>query len=84
MRNTAPTREIWNRDDGNEHGAQRSEEQEDHHDHDEQRLAERCQDLVDGILDIRGRIVGNADMHPRRRLRLNAGDLCANAMNDVE
>ena len=58
-------------DDRDEHGAQRSEEEEDHDDHDEQRLGEGGEDLVDGVLDVRRRVVGDARLHPGRHLRLD-------------
>ena len=57
------------RDNGDEDRAQRSEEEEDHDDHDQQRLGEGGEDLVDGVFDVRRRVVGDARLHPSRHLR---------------
>ena len=84
IRNTAPTSEIGNGDHRDEHRAQRSEEEKDDDDHDEQRLAERGEDLVDRVLDVCGRVVGDARLHAGRHLRLDAGDFRADAPDDVE
>ncbi len=47
------------------------EEEEDDHDHDEQGLGEGLQHLVDGVLDVEGRVVGDAGLHPGRQLGLD-------------
>ena len=73
-----------NRDDRNEDGAHGTEEQEDHDDDDEQRFAQGRQHLVDRVVDVLRRVVGDPDLHTRRQLRLNAGNLLSNPGDDVE
>ncbi len=73
-----------NRDDGDEDGAERPQEQEDDDDDDEERLGERLEDLVDRVLDVLRRVVGDPDLHARRELRPDARDRLAHALDHVE
>jgi hypothetical protein len=54
------------RHDGDQHRADRAQEEEDDEDYDEQGLGQRLQDLVDGVLDVEGRVVRDAGLHPGR------------------
>jgi len=73
-----------NRDDRDEHGSERAEEQEDHDDDDQQRLGERAEHLVDRVLDVLGRVVGDGRFHAGRQLRLDLGQRPAHARDHVE
>ena len=70
--------------DGDDHGARRAQEEEDHHDDDEQRLGQGLQDLVDGVLDVQGRVVGDPDVHARGELRPDVGNGLADLADHVE
>ena len=67
-----------------EHGAHRAQEQEDHDDHDQQRLGQGLQHLVDRVLDVLGRVVGDPGLHPGRQLRLDLGHGRADLGEHVE
>src|SRR6185503_10215603 len=73
-----------NGDDRDDDGSERAEEQEDHEDDYQQRLRERRQHFVDRVLDVLGRVVGNARFHSYGQLRLNAREGVAHFSNDVE
>ena len=61
------------RDDRDDHSTHRAEEQEDHEDDDQQRLTQRLEHLVDGVLDVLGRVVRNPRLDPGGQLRLDPG-----------
>ena len=63
IRNAAPISEIGMATTGMMHRAETAQEQEDDADDDEEGLPDRVDDLVDGVLDVFGRIVGHADLH---------------------
>ena len=65
-------------------GAERAEEQEDDQDDDQQRLGQRPQHLVDGVLDVGGRVVGHADLHAGRQLGLDGRHLGPHALDHFE
>ncbi len=60
------------------------EEQEDHRDDDDQRLAERREHLVDGVLDVSRRVVGNPRLHPGRHVGLDERNLFADLPDHLE
>ena len=62
-----------NRHDRNDQRADRAEEQKDHDDDDEQSFSKGREHLVDRVLDVFGRVVGDPDGHSGGQLRLNAG-----------
>ena len=73
-----------NRNDGDDHGAHRAKEKEDDHDNDEERFSQSPENLVNGVLDVFGRIVRNADLHPRRYLSLDLRHRLANLTDHVQ
>ena len=73
-----------NRDDRNDHGPDRAQEQEDHDDDDQERLAERREHFVDGVLDVFGRVVRNAGLHAGGQLRFDFAERRACPLDHVE
>ena len=49
---------------GTKHGAERTEEEKDHHHHDEKSVEQGLHDLVDGVIDVGGGVVGDLAFHP--------------------
>ena len=70
-----------NRDHRNQHGPERPEEQENHNDNDQQRFRKSAQHLSDRILDVRRRIVRNANLHADRQLRTDSRNGIANILD---
>ena len=68
----------------NEDGPERPQEQKDDDDDDQQGLAQGVQHLVDRVLNIGRRIVGDANLHPGGQLRLNPRDGFPNLFDDFQ
>src|ERR1041384_4741648 len=73
-----------NRNHRDQHRTHRTQEQENNYDDDQQGFAERPQYFVNGILNVRGRIVWNTDLHSRRQLSLDARDDVAYFLNNLQ
>ncbi len=67
-----------------QHRAEGAEEQEDHHDDDEDGLAEGLHHLVDGGLDEARGVVGDGHLQVRRQLFLQLGHLGADFLDHVQ
>jgi hypothetical protein len=73
-----------NGDDGHEHGPERSEEEEDDDHDDADGLEERPRHVVDGAVDVPGRVVRDGGLHPRRQVAPDGIHLAPDAPDDVE
>src|SRR5205823_10048668 len=63
--------------------AERSEEQEDHNHHDEQRIDQRFYDFVDRVVDVSCRVIRDLPGHASRQFLLNLLHFRANAFDYV-
>ncbi len=64
--------------------AHRAEEQKDHHDDDQQGVAEGLGDLADGIGDVFGRVIADGHVEARRHVALDGVELLAHAFDDID
>ena len=73
-----------NGDDRDQHRTEGAEEEEDHHHDDQQRVAKGLEHLLDGVLDIVGRIVGQPGLHAARQVALDRFHLRPHPLDDIE
>ena len=70
--------------DRNDDGAQGSHEKEDDQHHDDERLGERLDHLVDRVVDVDRRVVGDAELDPRWQCFFNARQRFAHLADHVQ
>ena len=72
-----------NRDDWDDDGAPRAKEKVNHDHHNEERLQQRMEDVLDGGIDISRAVVGDATLHPGGQFALDLFHLGLHAFDDI-
>ena len=73
-----------NRDDGNDHGPKRSQEQKDDEHHDQQRVDERFYDFVNRVVDVSSCVISNFGLHTARQFFFDLLKLGADTLDHVD